>query len=77
MKHVDEDKIMTKVLDTLHHQGIASMSHAERAAYLSAVMHVSYQLMRSVEGDEFVRGFLESALADLNRPAPIGLRLPS
>lgn len=74
---VDEEKIMSKVLDTFQNQGIATMSHAERASYLSAIMQTSYQLMRSVEGDEFVRGFLESALEDLATPAPVVLRKPS
>jgi hypothetical protein len=72
-----DEKIMSKVLDTLQNQGIATMNSRDRSEYLSAVMQVSYQLMRSVEGDSFVRGFLESALTELDTPAVIAFRKPS
>lgn len=61
----DNRDVMDKVLRTLVNEGVHSMSHEERSDYLSSVMLVSYQMMRKVDGDEFVRGFFESALADM------------
>jgi len=71
--------IMAKVLDTFQNQGVQSMSHEQRRDYLSSVMQVAYQMMRGVEGDEFVRGFFESALADMeaNPGSMIEFRQPN
>lgn len=37
---------------------------------MSALMLVSYNLLRTIEGDEFVAGFLESSLDDINSTSP-------
>ena len=37
---------------------------------LSGLLMVSYKLLRTMEGDEFVRGFLESSLHEVNSSAP-------
>lgn len=42
----------------------------ERSSYLSALLLISYKLMRTVEGDEFVLGWLQSALAEVQTEAP-------
>jgi hypothetical protein len=42
----------------------------ERGPYLSALLAISYKLLRTVEGDEFVRGWLESALHEVQTEAP-------
>lgn len=42
----------------------------ERGPYLSALLMASYKLLRTVEGDEFVRGWLEAALAEVLTTAP-------
>lgn len=73
-----ERDMMDKVLDTFQNQGVQSMSQEQRSDYLSAVMLVAYQMMRKVEGDEFVRGFFESALADMAENAsPVEFKLPN
>lgn len=45
--------------------------HIDTLRKMTAVAQGGCQLLRSVEGDEFVRGWLESALADLANPPPI------
>lgn len=42
----------------------------ERSSYLSALLMISYKLLRTAVGDEFVRGWLESALHEVQTEAP-------
>lgn len=42
----------------------------ERSSYLSALLMISYKLLRTAAGDEFVRGWLESALHEVQTEAP-------
>nr|WP_229506986.1 hypothetical protein [Pseudoduganella rivuli] len=42
----------------------------ERSSYLSALLLISYKLLRTVEGDEFVLGWLQSALTEVQTEAP-------
>ena len=42
----------------------------ERSSYLSALLMISYKLLRTAVGDEFVRGWLESALHEVKTEAP-------
>jgi hypothetical protein len=42
--------------------------------YLEMLGHVSTTFMRAIGGDDYVRGWLESALSDLDRPAAFTLR---
>jgi len=42
----------------------------ERSSYLSALLMISYKLLRTAEGDEFVQGWLESALHEVKTEAP-------
>ena len=65
------------VLNGFQRDGIATMSRAEAESYLSTACQAAYQLLRNVAGDEWVRDWLEAALADLANPAPIQLRKPS
>lgn len=65
-------RAVEQVLKFLGSAGIAVMSREDKCSLLSAMMLASYQLLRSVEGDEFVRGFFESSLSDLANPAPVG-----
>lgn len=41
-----------------------------RSSALSITMMISYKLLRTMEGDEFVRGFLESCLREVNETPP-------
>ena len=49
---------------------IPKLKPEERGPYLSALLAISYKLLRTVEGDEFVRGWLESALNEVKTEAP-------
>lgn len=42
----------------------------ERSSYLSALLMISYKLLRTAVGDEFVRGWLESAMHEVQTEAP-------
>ena len=42
-----------------------------RADYIEGVVVLGIALMRGAGGDEFVRGFLEAALADLDLPSEV------
>lgn len=46
------------------------LSAEERSSYLSALLLISYKLLRTQEGDEFVQGWLESALHEVKTEAP-------
>lgn len=65
------------VLKGFDRDGIATMSRADAESYLSMACQAAYQLLRNVAGDEWVRDWLEAALADLANPAPIQFRKPS
>ncbi|MDB5773855.1 MAG: hypothetical protein JWM42_4229 [Burkholderia sp.] len=48
-----------------------------KADALSVLMMTNYNLLRDVEGDEFVRAWLQTALQDLDRNPPVlGLGRP-
>ena len=42
----------------------------ERSSYLSALLMISYKLLRTAAGDEFVRGWLECAMHEVQTEAP-------
>lgn len=42
--------------------------------YLEMLGHVSTKFMRAIGGDDYVRGWLEAALSELDRPAAFDLR---
>lgn len=72
-----EQELMKKALHAFEGAGIATMTRAEASAYLTSVMHSAYALLRTVEDDSFVRGWLDAAIADLANPAPVRIRRPS
>lgn len=49
---------------------IPKLKPEERESYLSALLMISYKLLRTVAGDEFVRGWMESALQEVKTEAP-------
>jgi len=49
---------------------IPRLKPEERGPYLSALLAISYKLLRTVHGDDFVRGWLESALHEVSTEAP-------
>lgn len=49
---------------------IPHLQAAERGPYLSALLLISYKLLRTVEGDQFVLSWLEGALNEVKTEAP-------
>ncbi|HVM91354.1 MAG TPA: hypothetical protein VMT67_01010 [Terriglobales bacterium] len=74
----EDTRQMNMILASFQRDGIATKTDAEKVSYLSAGLLVSYQLIRSVAGDEWVRGWLEAALHDVtNNPCAVEIRKPS
>jgi len=49
---------------------IPKLKPEERGPYLSALLLISYKLLRTVEGDGFVQGWLEGALHEVKTTPP-------
>ena len=74
----EDMRMMKIVLDDYTRNGIATMTDSEKVTYLSASLLSAYQLIRAVAGDEWVKGWLESALYDVtNNPCAVEIRKPS
>lgn len=74
----EDMRMMKIVLDDYTRNGIATMTDSEKVTYLSASLLSAYQLLRSVAGDEWVKGWLESALHDvMTTQCPVEIRKPS
>ncbi len=67
MKNVD-NLMMEKALQAV--SCVQKLRPEERSSYLSALMAISYKLLRTVEDDGFVRGWLEAALNEVNTESP-------
>jgi len=65
---MNADKIAAKVLKELGEK-VTSLPVKERADYIECTVCMCIGLMRGGGGDEYVRGFLESAIADLDKPS--------
>ena len=64
----DTDKTAAKVIDEFCAH-VMLVPEAERAAYIEITVCMEVAMMRGGAGDEYVRGFLKGALADLDKPA--------
>ena len=51
-----------------------SMPADQRREYLEMLGHVSVKYMRAIGGDDYVRGWLDAALAELDHPSIFDLR---
>lgn len=77
-ERADERRQVDMILASFQRDGIATKTDAEKIDYLSAGLLVSYQLLRGLVGDEWVKGWLESALADIESGSPhVMIRKPS
>jgi hypothetical protein len=72
-----EEAMTNKALDAFSAAGIATMTKRQASVYLTAAMQAAFSLLRTVEGDEFLQGWLASAVADLDIPPTFALRRPS
>jgi hypothetical protein len=77
-ERAQEREQVDMILASFQRDGIATKTEAEKIDYLSAGLLVSYQLLRGIVGDEWVKGWLESALADVESgSANVMIRKPS
>ncbi|NML34888.1 hypothetical protein [Paraburkholderia antibiotica] len=77
-ERAEERRQLDMILASFQRDGIATKTEAEKIDYLSAGLLVSYQLLRGIVGDEWVKGWLESALADVESGSShVMIRKPS
>lgn len=70
-----EDDIAVMVMDSLDGLMAKLPMLADRTEAVGILLIASYNLLRSAEGDDYMKGWLESALQDVKRgPSPIQLR---
>lgn len=74
MTKAEEERLAKLALDAITKSGVATMTREQRTVYLTALGQAAHQLLRANEGDGYVRGWLETALDDLNRPAFLAFR---
>jgi hypothetical protein len=72
-----QERLMADAFDLLERGGIATMEREEASIYLGSVMQLAFELLRTVEDDEFMRGWLDSARDSLSAPPAVQLRMPS
>jgi len=58
-------EMVDRAMSVIGSSGFAVMTKQQQSAFLSGMLLVSYDLLRSIEDDNFVRGWLEAALAGL------------
>jgi hypothetical protein len=68
MGKTTDDLMLERALDSVGN--LAKLNQQERESYLSAMLMISYKLLRTVAGDKFVQGWLESALEEVKTEAP-------
>lgn len=74
---MNEDQISKLTLDMLGELMNKLPTKREKSDALGLLMIAGYNLLRTTEGDEFVRGWLESAMADVaNNPAACEFKMP-
>ncbi|WP_213761753.1 hypothetical protein [Caballeronia sp. dw_19] len=72
-----ENELMDKAVDLLEAAGVPTMAREEASAFLTGVMTTAFMLLRTVAGDEYLRGWLAGASGDLCKPAVVEIRKPS
>lgn len=68
---MDDDQISKLAIDMLGELMNKLATEREKSDALGVLMIAGYNLLRTTEGDEFVRGWLESALADVASNPPV------
>ena len=72
-----ENELMDKAVDLLEAAGVPTMAREEASTFLTGVMTTAFMLLRTTESDEYLRGWLAGARADLDKPAAVLIRKPS
>lgn len=72
-----ENELMDKAVDLLEAAGVPTMPREEACSFLTGVMTTAFMLLRTVAGDEYLRGWLAGASGDLYTPPVVNIRKPS
>lgn len=57
-------------------QRVMQLPPEQRRDYLEMLGHVATKYMRAIGGDDYVRGWLDAAVAELDQPPMLVLRKP-
>lgn len=66
-----QDKIAVEAINAVSNLLHSMPDDSAKADALNVLMMTNYNLLRDVEGDEFVRAWLQSALRDLDENPPV------
>lgn len=72
-----ECELMDKATKALETAGIPTMPRDEASVFLTSVITLAFTLLRTFENDEYMRGWVDSALDDLQKPPAVEIRRPS
>lgn len=72
-----ENELMDRAVDLMEAAGVPTMPREEANAFLTGVMTTAFMLLRTVASDEYLRGWLEGARDDLDKPPAVLIRKPS
>jgi O-methyltransferase involved in polyketide biosynthesis len=66
-----QDKIAVEAVNAVSKLMMKMPDDSAKADALNVLMMTNYNLMRDIEGDEFVRAWLQTALQDLEANPPV------
>jgi hypothetical protein len=66
-----QDKVAVEAVNAVSNLMQKMPNDAAKADALGVLMMTNYNLLRDVEGDEFVRAWLQTALRDLEENPPV------
>ncbi|WP_109479142.1 hypothetical protein [Paraburkholderia sp. C35] len=67
LSEAEETRIANLAIEAVTKSGVATMTREQKTAYLTMIGQAAHQLLRSVEGDAYVRGWLDASIVDLKR----------
>lgn len=71
-----EDKVALEAVNAVNKLMQKMPDESAKADALGLLMMTNYNLLRDLEGDDFVRAWLQNALLDLEKNPPISGLLP-
>ncbi len=72
-----EIELTDKAIEALEAAGVPTMPRDEASTFLTIVMTTAFSLLRTVESDKYLRGWLAGARDDLDKPPAFEIRKPS
>jgi hypothetical protein len=70
----DFDAVTKLAMETI--QAGMHLKPVDKEAYLEVLGNIAIQVMRATWGDEYARGWLDSAVRSLSEPCVLNLRKP-